>query len=148
MDDGLHEFAVSRAYYAMFYLAEALLLDDGLAFSKHSAVIAAFGQHFVRTGRLPAEIHAHLREAQDQRNIGDYGTGDAPGAEQAGGQIRRAEQFLDAARRLLAGNAPSDLTFLLPSRSFCTSARSALLRPNRRIHRLRALEVAVMHWSR
>ena len=25
MEDGLHEFAVSRAYYAMFYLAEALL---------------------------------------------------------------------------------------------------------------------------
>jgi uncharacterized protein (UPF0332 family) len=104
--DGLHDFAVSRAYYAMFYLAEALLLGEGLTFSKHSAVIAAFGKHFAKTERLPLEFHAHLREAQDQRNLGDYGTGDAPGAEQAGEQIRRAEVFLDATRRLLEMGDP------------------------------------------
>ena len=45
-----YDFAASRAYYAMFYLAEALLLTLRLTFSKHSAVIAAFGQHFVKTG--------------------------------------------------------------------------------------------------
>ena len=102
MEDGLHEFAVSRAYYAMFYLAEALLLGEGLAFSKHSAVIAAFDQHFAKSGRLPAELHAHLREAQDQRNIGDYGTGDGPGSEQTNEQILRAEAFLKVARQRLA----------------------------------------------
>jgi len=37
-----NDFAASRAYYAMFYVAEALLLEYGLSFSKHSAVIAAF----------------------------------------------------------------------------------------------------------
>jgi uncharacterized protein (UPF0332 family) len=31
--DGEVDFAGSRAYYAMFYVAEALLLDRGLAFS-------------------------------------------------------------------------------------------------------------------
>ncbi len=101
MDDGLHEFAVSRAYYAMFYVAEPLLLGEGLASSKHSAVIAAFGQHFVRTGLLPIELHAHLREAQDQRNIGDYGTGGGPDADQAEVQVRRAERFLDTVVILL-----------------------------------------------
>jgi len=30
----LYDFAISRAYYAMFYVAEALLLGEGLAFSK------------------------------------------------------------------------------------------------------------------
>jgi len=38
----LFDFAVSRAYYTMFYVAEALLLGQGLSFSKHSAVLAAF----------------------------------------------------------------------------------------------------------
>lgn len=42
-DDDL-DFAVSRAYYAMFYAAQAVLLSRGLRFSKHAAVIAAFGQ--------------------------------------------------------------------------------------------------------
>ena len=38
--DGDCDTAVSRAYFAMFYVAEALLLSKSLAYSKHSAVIA------------------------------------------------------------------------------------------------------------
>ncbi|MGP1385988.1 MAG: HEPN domain-containing protein [Thainema sp.] len=33
MQQGFHDFAVSRAYYAMFYVAEALLDQEGLSFS-------------------------------------------------------------------------------------------------------------------
>ena len=69
---GDYDFAASRAYYAMFYLAEALLLSQGHSFSRHSAVIAAFGQHFVKTGVFSADHHAALRTAFDERNVGDY----------------------------------------------------------------------------
>lgn len=60
LDGGYPGFAASRAYYAMFYMAQALLEGEGLAFSKHSAVIAAFGKHFVRTNRVPVEFHRYL----------------------------------------------------------------------------------------
>jgi uncharacterized protein (UPF0332 family) len=46
------EFSASRAYYAMFYVAEAFLEGKEISFSKHSAVISAFGQQFARTGRV------------------------------------------------------------------------------------------------
>jgi uncharacterized protein (UPF0332 family) len=46
--EGFYDFAASRAYYAMFYLAEALLLGLGRVYSKHSAVIAAFGENFAK----------------------------------------------------------------------------------------------------
>ena len=59
------DFAVSRAYYAMFYIAEAILLADSLSFSKHSAVIAGFGQHFVETGRVPTDFHRYLIEGEE-----------------------------------------------------------------------------------
>lgn len=49
--EGFYDFAVSRAYYTMFYGAEALLLGRGLSFSKHSAVTAPFGKELVKTGR-------------------------------------------------------------------------------------------------
>jgi uncharacterized protein (UPF0332 family) len=39
----LLDFAASRAYYTMFYVAEAFLLNEGLTFSSHAAVISAFG---------------------------------------------------------------------------------------------------------
>ncbi len=38
-DQGYHDFAMSRAYYAMFYIAQAFLVGEGLTFSKHSIQI-------------------------------------------------------------------------------------------------------------
>jgi uncharacterized protein (UPF0332 family) len=98
---GYPGYAASRAYYAMFYVAEAFLEGEGMSFSKHSAVIAAFGQHFVRTGRVPVEFHRFLLEAQELRHAGDYGSRQAVTYEQAREQIARAEQFLALAERLL-----------------------------------------------
>ncbi len=52
---GFYNFAASRAYYAMFYITQALLLSKGLSFSSHSAVIAAFGKEFVTIQACHAE---------------------------------------------------------------------------------------------
>ena len=59
-NEGLYDFAISRAYYTMFYVAEAFLLSEGLSFSKHSAVIAKFGEYFARTNRIPNVYHRYL----------------------------------------------------------------------------------------
>lgn len=94
----LFGFAVSRAYYAMFYAAEALLIGEGLAYSKHAATISAFGKHFAKTGKLPSELHRHLIEAQQLRNVGDYDIGPGVSSDDCSEQIERAEAFLSAAR--------------------------------------------------
>ena len=67
-----YEFAVSRAYYAMFYIAEALLDKERLAFSSHAAVISAFGQYLAKPSKVPAEYHRYLIDAQAQRTRADY----------------------------------------------------------------------------
>jgi len=46
LDQGYGEFAASRAYYAMFYIAEALLASRGQSYSSHAAVQAAYGREF------------------------------------------------------------------------------------------------------
>jgi uncharacterized protein (UPF0332 family) len=51
---GYYDFAASRAYYAAFYAATALLLSEELEFGKHSGVVAAVHQKFVKTGKLDA----------------------------------------------------------------------------------------------
>lgn len=71
-DEGDYDSAVSRLYYAMFYCAEAVLLEKGLQFTSHRGVISAFGQYLVKTGDLPVEMHDWLREAFDKRQRGDY----------------------------------------------------------------------------
>ena len=55
LDDGDHDFAMSRAYYAMFYSATAALLSLEVKRSKHSGGIAAFGQRLVKSGKFTVE---------------------------------------------------------------------------------------------
>ncbi|MGB3492610.1 MAG: HEPN domain-containing protein [Elainellaceae cyanobacterium] len=88
------DYATSRAYYSMFYIAEAFLEGEGLSFSKHSAVIAAFGREFAKTQRVPYEFHQFLIEAQALRATGDYGQLNAIAPDQAAEQIDHAEKFL------------------------------------------------------
>lgn len=99
--DGDYDTAVSRAYYAMFYIAEALLLSKGLAYSKHSAVIAAFGREFAKAGVMPPEFHAHLRAASEARNISDYQLASHVTDEETTQHISRAEGLLAVAREFL-----------------------------------------------
>jgi uncharacterized protein (UPF0332 family) len=67
------DFAASRAYYAIFYAASALLLADGAKFAKHSGVIAHIHKDYVKTGRLPAEVGKIINALSDLRGVGDYG---------------------------------------------------------------------------
>ena len=108
LTDGDYDTAVSRAYYAMFYVAEALLLARGLAFSKHSAVIGAFGKEFARTGAVPAEFHVYLIEAAGERNISDYQVVSRLTPDAASQHIDRAERLLSVGEQFLARSAGTD----------------------------------------
>jgi uncharacterized protein (UPF0332 family) len=66
-----------------------------------SAVIAAFGQRFARTGLVPVGLHRYLIDGQDIRTTGDYGIGPSLTEAQATEQIVHAEDFLLWAERLL-----------------------------------------------
>jgi len=100
------DYAVARAYYAMFYIAEAFLEGERLSFSKHSAVISAFGREFAKTGKVPVEYHQWLIKAQELRNAGDYGGLNIVTIEQANQQIIYAKQFLELGENLI-GKLPN-----------------------------------------
>ena len=106
LSNGFPGYSASRAYFAMFYIAEAFLEGEGMSFSKHSAVIAAFGQHFAHAGKAPAEFHRYLLRAFDLRQRGDYGHPDPATLEEAQEQVAHAKQFLELAKRLI-GPLPS-----------------------------------------
>jgi uncharacterized protein (UPF0332 family) len=64
--------AASRLYYAMFYIAQALLDYKGLSYSSHRATLSAFGQHFAKEQELDPKYHKALLNAFSQRQLGDY----------------------------------------------------------------------------
>lgn len=95
------DFAAGRAYYAMFYAAEALLFERGLQFRKHGAVHGAFGEHLVRSGALDARFHRWLLDAFDVRIQGDYGVDALITAEEVRTMIDQASELLREAHRIL-----------------------------------------------
>lgn len=98
---GHFEIAASRAYYAVFYAAEAALLEEGLEFSSHGAVQGAFGECFVKNGRLDPKLHRYLLDAFRARQSADY---DAP-ADITEQDVRilvdRTEEFIRSIERHL-----------------------------------------------
>jgi len=95
------EAAVGRAYYAMFYAAEALLNEKGLRFRKHAGVHSAFAEHFVKTGLLDGRYHRWLLAAFNKRITGDYGIEIELTSEDSSLLIGQASEFVGAAKEFL-----------------------------------------------
>lgn len=102
VNDDYYDFAASRAYYAMFYAVEALLLSINCEFSKHSAVISAFGKEFVKTGMIEVRFHRAIIDAFDLRNAGDYGNTNEVTNELARKTIEDAASLLAEVKRFFA----------------------------------------------
>jgi uncharacterized protein (UPF0332 family) len=79
----------------MFYIAEALLDNEGLSFSSHAAVISAFGRYLAHAGKVPMEFHRYLIDAQAMRTLADYDTNSIASQEDV-------EEILDQSQALLA----------------------------------------------
>lgn len=64
--------ACNRAYYAIFYAASALLYSKGFSYGKHSAVIAAFRQHFIKTSEFDKKWSQVYEFIMSSRQVSDY----------------------------------------------------------------------------
>lgn len=72
LDNGDFDSTASRVYYAMHYMAEALLLTKNLKIKSHRGLISVFGSEFIKTNIFPKEIGSQFKDAFDKRQIGDY----------------------------------------------------------------------------
>ena len=97
----MYGFSASRSYYAMFYLAEAMLLKDGKSFNSHKAVIAEFGVCFAKTGKIDAKYHRYLIDGFSKRQIGDYEIIKDVDELSAKVMMDEAKEFLEIAKQYL-----------------------------------------------
>ena len=91
--DGFSESAVSRAYYAAFYLAQAALATKDISRNKHSGVIAAFGENLAKRSILPDKLHKLLRNLYELRITSDYSIEDEPSTQEAKEALATAKEF-------------------------------------------------------
>lgn len=98
---GYYDFAASRAYYAAFYAATALLLQTDTTVSKHSGVIALIHQRFVKPGLLDKAQGKSLNWLFELRGVADYGMTLRILPEEAERAIQAAQDFVITARELI-----------------------------------------------
>jgi uncharacterized protein (UPF0332 family) len=101
LESGHYDAAASRAYYAAFHAATAVLGARGLKFSKHKGLIAAVHRDLVRPGALSVEVGKALDSLFRVRGVGDYGGLDRVTEEGARRAVANAEHFVEEALRLL-----------------------------------------------
>lgn len=102
LQGGFPEDAASRAYYSMMYIAEAILVNEGLENKTHRGILAAFGENLVKTDKVPREFHRKLINAERLRIKADYGAANAVTNEEARQQIEYSEQFIRLSNQLIA----------------------------------------------
>lgn len=95
LDGDFYGIAVNRAYYAFFYAATALLLTLDLTRSRHSGVMAAFRQYFVKPGTFSVQDSYAYGEAFELRNVTDYEMLGKVDEAQAHTVVKNANRFVE-----------------------------------------------------
>lgn len=92
----------SRAYFAMFFSAQAALLAETLSFSSKQGIRSAFVERFVESGRLPQRAAEALARGADLQEMGDYAYDFAVSQADAEAVLQEAEAFVNSIERLIA----------------------------------------------
>jgi uncharacterized protein len=101
LDNDFYTSAINRVYYAVFYAANALLVTKGLSQGKHSGVISAFRQHFIKTGLIAPEYSKIYGRLMEDRHESDYELGLSITRDDAQLNLADAEQFVLEVQRWL-----------------------------------------------
>lgn len=95
LDNSFYAAAINRAYYAIFYAANALLATKSLSRGKHSGVIGAFRQHFVKNGLVSSELSEIYGQVMEDRHESDYELITAISQEDAQIDLQESVKFVD-----------------------------------------------------
>ncbi|MDI6846701.1 MAG: HEPN domain-containing protein [Candidatus Bathyarchaeia archaeon] len=98
--NGELEDAASRAYYAMFHAARAILFSKGVTAKTHRGTIFLFSEKIVKRGILSEEFADTLRKAFDLRQKSDYELYTQLTPNTVKETIKNAEKFIKKAKEL------------------------------------------------
>jgi len=97
--------AANRLYYACFYAACALLINNGHTTRTHNGVFTLIGEHFVSTGLISRELNKFYRKVLELRQTGDYDDMVILIEEDILELLQPAEQFINTIEKLINENS-------------------------------------------
>jgi len=87
--------AANRSYYCIFHAMRAVLACDEFDSKKHSGVISAFRQRYIKTGIFPAEFSDIIQSSFNNRGKSDYSDFFVISKDDTAEQIENAAIFVD-----------------------------------------------------
>ena len=72
MKNNFYRTAANRLYYACYYAASALLINDGYEAYTHSGVKTLLGLHYINSNRIEKSFGKMYRQLFNLRQTGDY----------------------------------------------------------------------------
>ena len=100
-ENDMYEDAVSRAYYAMYHAAMALLLTKDISPRTHSGMLTMLSLHFVKSGEMQEEYFQMISKDKELRENGDYEPFFEGTSEEAMLVINDAHKFIEKAKEIL-----------------------------------------------
>jgi len=93
-ENGMLISSMNRIYFSMFYDVQALLVLNGVSFSKHGQVKGYFNSMFIKSGILPVDMGRLYNKAFEYRQKFDYVDYAFPDADMVSDYIEKANIFI------------------------------------------------------
>jgi uncharacterized protein (UPF0332 family) len=101
MQLGYWRIAANRLYYACYYAACALLIENNITAHTHAGVINQLGLHFVKQGIISMEQGKLIKYLFELRQDGDYSDWVTVKEEDVKPYVEKAENFITEIEKLI-----------------------------------------------
>jgi uncharacterized protein (UPF0332 family) len=96
-----HAGSVNRCYYAVFYLAQALLLLKNIKTKTHKGILQQFSNAYIQTGELPENHIIIFRRVFQKRISADYDLNSHITKEEAESILMDTKEFLSSIKLIM-----------------------------------------------
>lgn len=100
-DAGRWKASLNRSYYAVFHALRSVTALDSFDAKKHSAIIAYFNQHYIKSGIFAGNVSKMIADAFELRGNADYQDFYVVSKGDAQSQIDNAEMIINTIRSYL-----------------------------------------------
>lgn len=107
---GFYNAAVNRLYYACYYAALALMLQNNISAQTHSGVKTMLGLYFISKGKLSMSAGKTFTTLFEKRHSGDYDDFVYCDQEMIDEYYPKAEAFIDEVKELIETHKKSQNT--------------------------------------
>lgn len=101
LDNGFSSSAVGRLYYSVFYIVNALLVENEIATKTHAGLKQQFSLHFIKTEKLDEEYGKLLSKLFNLRQKADYDNYFAIEKEAVHSMIEPVKDMIDEIEKLI-----------------------------------------------